>query len=335
MAVKFQDYYEILGVPRTATQQEIHRAYRKLARQYHPDVNKRKGAEEKFKQIGEAYEVLRDPDKRKRYDTLGSNWRTGQDFTPPPGWENVHFEFHPGAGGAQGFDLRDFGGAGGFSDFFKTLFGGGFGGAGFAGFPGGGAGSPGGRGGDWDMGGQDVEADLTVSLEDAYHGAKKSLSFQASEPDAQGRIRQTTKHYEVRIPAGTTDGRRIRLAGQGGKGPGGAVGDLYLRIRIAPHPVFRVREHDLEADVPVTPWEAALGAKIEVPTPDGAVTMTLPAGTQSGQRMRLRDKGLPKRGGARGDLYAIVQVAVPKHLSEKERELFEELAKVSSFNPRA
>jgi curved DNA-binding protein len=338
MPVKFQDYYEVLGVPRTATQEEIHGAYRRLARKFHPDVNKHKDAEEKFKQIGEAYAVLRDPEARRRYDALGSNWRTGQDFTPPPGWENVHFEFHPGQGGAEGFEFRDFGPGGDFSDFFKTFFGGG-GLGGFGGFPGedfrassarGGA-----AGGGWPAGGSDSEAAITISLEDAYRGAKKTVSLDVTEPDATGRVRRATKNYEVTIPPGITDGGRIRLAGQGGRGGGGGpAGDLYLRVTIAPHPVFRVRDHDLEVDLPVTPWEAALGAKVDVPTLDGAVTMTVPAGTQGGQRMRLRGKGLPKRGGSHGDLYAIVLVAIPKHLSKKERELLEELAKDSSFKPR-
>jgi len=329
MAVKFQDYYEILGVSRSATQAEISRAYKRLARKFHPDVNKSKDAEEKFKQLGEAYEVLRDPEKRRRYDALGSNWRMGQDFTPPPGWENVHFEFRPGQGGPQGFDFTDFG-PGGFSDFFRTIFGGGL-----SGFPGEGTGPFAGREGGWATPGQDVEAALTVSLEDAYRGAKKSVSLQVEEPDSRGRVRRATKTYDVTIPAGTTDDARIRLAGQGGKGSDrGPAGDLYLRVHIAPHPTFRLRNHDLEVDVPVTPWEAALGAKMDVPTLDAAVTMTLPAGTQSGLRLRLRGKGLPKRGGARGDLYAVVRIHVPKELSPKERELFEELAKTSSFNPR-
>ena len=330
MAVKFQDYYETLGVPRTATPEEIHRAYRQLARKYHPDVNKSPDAEEKFKQVGEAYSVLRDADTRKRYDMLGANWRAGQDFTPPPGWENVRFDFRtaPG-GGVSAFDFGDFD-AGGFSDFFKTLFGGGIGG-----FQTAGRRSAPGAGG-WSMRGQDQETNITISLEDAYRGAKKTYSFEATEPDANGRARRTTRTYEVTIPAGTTDGGRIRLAGQGMRGVGGGpAGDLYLRVRIAPHTIFRVHDHDLEMDLPTTPWEAALGAKVEVPTLDGKVAMTLPAGASSGQRMRLRGKGLPKRGGqSRGDLYAIVQIAVPKDLTDKERELFEELARTSPFNPR-
>jgi len=330
MPVKFQDYYEVLGVPRTATQEEIHGAYRRLARKFHPDVNKHKDAEEKFKKVGEAYAVLRDPEARRRYDALGPNWRTGQEFTPPPGWENVHFEFHPGQGGAEGFEFRDFGPGGDFSDFFKTFFGGG----GLGGF-GGMGGGPSGAGGGWPADGGDTEAAITISLEDAYRGARKTVSLDVAEPDATGRVRRATKSYEVAIPAGIADGGRIRLAGQGRRGGGGGpAGDLYLRVTIAPHAVFRVRGHDLEVDLPVTPWEAALGAKVDVPTLDGAVTMTVPAGTQGGQRMRLRGKGLPKRGGSHGDLYAIVRIATPKNLSQRERELFEELGKASTFNPR-
>lgn len=327
MAVKYQDYYEILGVPRNATQEEIHRAYRRLARKYHPDVNKSPDAEEKFKQIGEAYEVLRDPEKRRRYDALGAHWRAGQDFTPPPGWENVHFEFRTGPGAAADFDFDDFD-FGGFSDFFKTLFG-----ASRTGFRTGGRRATASAAG---LRGQDHEIDVTIPLEDAYHGAKRRIALDVAETDAKGHMDRSTRTYEVTIPAGVTEGSRIRLAGQGGKGvAGGPPGDLYLRVHIAPHPLFRVREHDLEVDLPVTPWEAALGAKIDVPTPDGKVTMTLPPGVSSGQRMRLRGKGLPKRGGnERGDLYAIIQIAVPKHLSPRERELFEQLARTSSFNPR-
>lgn len=344
MAVKFQDYYEVLGVPRTATQEEITKAYRKLARQYHPDVNKSKDAEERFKQLGEAYEVLRDAEKRRRYDALGANWRAGQDFTPPPGWDNIHFDF--GAGGPRGGARRgqapgqdfDFDDVGGFSDFFRSIFGG-------AGGPGGGhggfrtgrraaTGEPwGGAGGA--MRGQDHEVDLTITLEDAYHGTKRRIALDIVEPGPDGQMVRNKKNYDVNIPAGVTDGSRIRLAGQGGRSTGGQPGDLYLRIHIAPHPLYRVREHDLEVDLPVTPWEAALGAKIEVPTLEGPVTLTLPAGMSSGQRMRLRDKGLPRRGKAtRGDMYAVVKIVVPKSLHPRERELFEQLARESPFNPR-
>jgi curved DNA-binding protein len=338
MAVKFQDYYEILGVQRSASQEEIQAAYRKLARKYHPDINKRSDAEEKFKQIGEAYEVLRDPEKRRRYDTLGQNWRGGQDFTPPPGWE----EFFRGAAGGgagagrpgagQGFEFfgdTDFEdspfGAGGFSDFFNMLFGqgrGGFGGAG--------------RGGAaWSRLGQDQEAEISISLEDAYRGGRKTISLESVEPDSGGQARRSTRTFEVNIPAGIGSGHRLRLAGQGSRGPGGGpAGDLYLRVRIAPHPVFRVKEADLETDVPVTPWEAALGATIEVPTVGGKAQVRLPAGIQSGQKIRLKGKGLARKGGQRGDLYAVIRIVVPKSLSARERELFEELGRQSSFQPR-
>jgi curved DNA-binding protein len=332
MAVKFQDYYKTLGVSRTASQDEISKAYRKLARKFHPDVNKDPNAEEKFKQIGEAYAVLKDPETRRRYDQLGADWRSGQDFTPPPGWQNVHFDFGGGGPGAAGFDFGEHD-AGGFSEFFRSIFGGGRGGV-RTGFRTAGRGStvqP-----QWAARGQDHEAEITVTLDDAYHGAKKRVAFEVTETDARGQLKQSTKSYEVTIPKGITDGGRIRLAGQGGKAMGAAkAGDLYLRVRIAPHPVFRMRDHDLECDLPVTPWEAALGSKVMVPTLDGPVTMTLPPGTSSGKRMRLRGKGLPRRGSnENGDLYAEVKIVVPETLPKKERELFEELSKVSKFNPR-
>lgn len=337
MSVKYQDYYQILGVPRNASQDEIQRSYRKLARLYHPDINKSSDAEEKFKKIGEAYEVLKDPEKRKRYDLLGENWRAGQDFTPPPGWESRTGRAGAGAGpGAWGFDFTNLGGMGGtgnFSDFFESLFGGGPGGFRTA------AGRQ--KAGDWSMKGQDHEAEITISLEDLYSGSKKTIALESMKPDATGRMQRVTQNLEVNIPAGITDGRRIRLSGQGEKGAGGGPpGDLYLRVHIAPHPVFKLKGHDLSVEVPVTPWEAALGAQIEVPTIEGTATMRVPAGIQSEQRMRLRGKGLMKpvsasgTGGERGDLFAVIRIAVPKTLTPKERELFEELARESSFKPR-
>ncbi len=327
MPVKFQDYYETLGVARTASADEIKKAYRKLAQKFHPDVNKNPGAEERFKQINEAYEVLGDPDKRKKYDSLGSNWRAGQEFTPPPGWENVHFEFRGAPGAGQQFDFGDLGG---FSDFFSQLFGGGF--------PGGrpGRGRGGGRGDAWAAPGQDEEAGIEISLEDAYHGAKKSIRLETAAMDERGRVRPQTRTYDVRIPAGTTEGSRIRLAGQGGPGSGGGPsGDLYLNVHITPHPLCKVSGHDLEMDLPITPWEAALGSKVTVPTLSGTVAITIPPRTQSGQHLRLRGKGLP-RGGSRGfgDLIAVARIVVPEKLTAKERELFEELARQSSFKPR-
>jgi len=335
MPVKFKDYYETLGVKRDASEEELRKAYRKLARKYHPDVNKTdKNAEERFKEINEAYEVLGDAEKRKRYDALGQNWKPGMDFTPPPGWENVQFDFGPGGG----FEFREFG-EGGFSDFFNMLFGGArSGGRGFEGQTGGFEdlfGAPrGGRGRSSVRGGfgrqaaaqkgGDAEAEIELTLEDAHHGGKKTLQIQQDN----GRPRR----IDVTIPPGVTDGSRIRLAGQGGAGFGGAAaGDLFLRVRLLSHPQFRVEDHDIHVDLPVTPWDAALGTKAAVPTLDGEVTVTIPPGTSSGQKLRLRGKGLRTRTGGRGDQYVVVKIVVPKKLSAREQELFESLKKESSF----
>jgi curved DNA-binding protein len=342
MAVKYQDYYEVLGVTRSATQEEIQKAYRKLARKYHPDINKNRDAEEQFKRIGEAYEVLKDPDKRKRYDMLGQNWKAGQDFTPPPGWDFFRSSNSRGGFGGNGFATFDFGnfdkseygksgfGKSGFSDFFDMLFGG------LGGF----WGEAPEQSGGWPQRGQDQEAEITISLEDAYFGAKKTITLETSDMDIDGAVRRSVKNIEVTIPKGITDGKRLRLPGKGRSGAGsGPSGDLYLRIRIAPHSLFRVKGQDLEVDIPVAPWEAALGAKLEVQTLDGPVAITLPAGMQSGQKMRLRGKGLPakvssSKNGKHGDLYAVVKIVVPKKLDQKERRLFEELARTSPFKPR-
>ena len=330
MSVRFKDYYEILGVSRTASAEEIKKAYRKLARKYHPDVNKAPGAEARFKEIGEANEVLSDPQKRARYDQLGSNWQAGQEFNPPPGFENMHFEFHGAPGGGRGFRPQDMGG---FSDFFEAIFGSQMGGAPFGGQ------SSGSRFGRWEEeepAGRDQEASLTITLEEAYHGATKSIQLQVTEPDARGRIQPRSRTYQVKIPRGITNAARIRLAGQGSASPrGGSAGDLYLRIEIAPHPVFRVDGHDLEVTLPISPWEAALGARVTIPTLEGNASLTLPAGTESGQKLRLRGKGLGQGKGLEpGDLIVQVQIVVPKKMSPREKELFEELAKVSGFKPR-
>ncbi len=313
MGVKYKDYYEILGVPRTATQEEIQRAYRKLARKYHPDVNKEPGAEEKFKEINEAYEVLRDPEKRRRYDQLGSHWKAGQDFTPPPGWD-IHFDF----GSGKDFEdiLFGFGrGKEGFSDFFEMLFGRGrqrtydTGGFGFTRV----------------QDGEDQEAVISISLEDAYFGRTKVIN-----------LPNTGKSYEVKIPPGILPGQKIRLAGQGAPGIGGGKsGDLYLKVEIEPHPVFRLEGKDFYMNLPLTPWEAVLGGDVSVNTLDGPVTVRILPGTQSGQKLRLKGKGMPSPKGERGDLYLVVQIMVPKEPSREERELFEKLQKISRFNPRA
>jgi len=340
MAVKYQDYYETLEVPRDATQEQIQAAYRKLARTYHPDINKSSDAEEKFKRIGEAYEVLRDPEKRKRYDALGDNWQAGQDFTPPPGWEFFNFGTGGRSGtrsrtgtGGNGYSFRIFDGFGdspfsGFSEFFETLFGGGAT-----------AGAGRGQNRAQTMRGQDQEAELTIALEEAYRGTKRNVTLESVDVRS-GRPTGEAKTLEVKIPAGTTDGQRLRLRGQGGPAPGGpgagggAAGDLYLRVRIAPHGIFRLNGTDLELDAPVTPWEAALGARIEVPIIAGKASVKLQPGTQSGQRLRLKGKGFPQKGGGHGDLYVRIRIEVPKTLSARERQLFEELSKTSAFQPR-
>ena len=302
MAVGFRDYYETLGVPRDASNEDIRRAYRKLARQYHPDVNKEPGAEDHFKEISEAYEVLRDEEKRERYDRLGADWKAGQDVSGASGFEG--FEGFEGFGNGGGVQF-EFGDGADFSDFFEGMFGrrGGRRGGGFQGFST--------RGGDH-------EAVLELSLEEAARGGPRKLSLDDG------------RDFEVDIPAGVRDGQRIRLAGQGGRGMGdGPAGDLHLRVKLKPHPRFKVDGRDLTTDLPVTPWEAALGATVEVPTLNGTAKVKVPPGSSTGRRLRLRGEGL---GG--GDLYARIRIDVPKKLSKKERELFEELAKTSTFNPR-
>jgi DnaJ-class molecular chaperone len=334
MAVKFRDYYEVLGVSKTATEDEIRKAFRTLARKYHPDVNPDdKTAEEKFKEINEAYEVLSDPEKRKRYDQLGPNWKAGADFTPPPGWENVRVDF-----GDFGEAFGGGRGPGGFSDFFETLFGGRRGARAGAGFR---------------MRGQDIEAEIPLTLEEAHRGVTRSITLQVTEtcmdckgsgikegktcPTCRGAgaIRRP-KSLDVTIPAGVRDGSVIRLAGQGEPGlDGGPAGDIFLHIRILPHRIFDiVGEHDVQIELPVAPWEAALGAKVSVPTLEGPVEMTIPAGTQGGKRLRLRGQGLNRRGGGRGDEYVKLKIVIPPSLTPKERELFEKLASESRFNAR-
>jgi len=329
MPVKFQDYYETLGVARSATQDEIKRAFRKLAQKFHPDVNKDKGAEEKFKQINEAYEVLSDAEKRKRYDELGENWKAGQEFRPPPGWEGAQRGGRPGAGGFGGngssFEFE----GGDFSDFFEAFFGrsaGGRGG-GFGGMGGGRAAS---------QQGQTVETDVAITLSESMHGTSRQVTLKPAQGSG-GKEKTIT----LKIPPGTTDGATIRAAGQGGPGLGGGpAGDLLLHVHLTPDPRFKVEGHDVITQVHVTPWEAALGAKIEVPTLDGSVTLTIPPGSQSGQKLRLKEKGLPRRAsgggasGGAGDLLGQIKIVVPKPLSDRERELFEQLKKESTFDPR-
>jgi curved DNA-binding protein len=326
MAVTFRDYYEVLGVPRTASQEEIQRAYRKLARKYHPDVNKAKDAEERFKEVGEAYEVLKDPDKRSKYDQLGANWKDGQEFRPPPGWEQ-HFGFGSGMGGQTEFKWSS--GTGDFSDFFEMLFGG-------RGFRSAGARGGAGRGPVWSQAGADQEAVVRIRLEDAFHGATRSITLQSQTVTPDGKVSVQERSYEVKIPVGILPGQKIRLSGQGGEGMGGGPrGDLYLKVEIDPHPIYRLEGRDLHMTLHVSPWEAVLGAEVQVPTPSGPVTLKVPPGSQTGQKMRLRGKGMPNPKGGAGNLIAVINIMVPKDPSARERELFEKLQQSSRFNPRA
>ncbi len=319
--VRYQDYYQTLGVERSATQEAIQKAYRKLARSLHPDVNKAPDAEPRFKQVTEAYEVLKDPEKRKRYDALGSNWRAGQEFTPPQGWEGVAFDFGEGGGGFE--DL-----GAGFSSFFEAFFGG------SGNLHGGGFEPLAARRGRARRGAS-PELEITLELEDLVRAGNRSFALETQAPGPDGRLTPSRREYSVRIPPGTREGTVIRLAGEGAAGShGGARGDLLLHVRIAPHPRLRVRgEHDLETELAITPSEAALGARIAVPLLEGEAALTVPAGTSSGTRLRLRGQGLPRRDGTRGDLYALAQIVVPPELDPEERKLYEELARVSRLRP--
>ena len=310
--MKYKDYYQILGVARGASEEEIRKAYRRLARKYHPDVSQENNAEERFKEVAEAYEVLRDSEKRAAYDQLGSNWRAGQDFRPPPGWRGGP---SPGGGGFGGRD---------FSDFFESLFGnlggvGGFGGAHAhaRGFQGGG-----GRG--FQAGGEDRTQTLEITLEEAYHGGQRALRVQGPEP----------RTLNVRIPVGVTTGQKIRLGGQGSIGIGGrSSGDLYLQIAIKPHPFYQLKERDITVELPLAPWEAALGCKVEVPTLGGMVTLNIPANASNGQKLRLRGRGLP--GQSPGDQFVVLRIVNPLADTEEARECFRRMERELPFNPRA
>ena len=332
MSVQYRDYYEVLGLKRDASRGEIQRAYRKLAHQYHPDVSSHPHAEDKFKEINEAYEVLHDTEKRKRYDAIGSDWQPGDEFSPPPGREDAHYEYRSDSSdGASAFDGFGSFGRSGFSDFFESLFGG----SGFREFGASGNKSPHRQTHQWVSRGRDVEAEMEITLEEAYQGTSKRFQIQVLDTGQSGRSEQRTKQIEVTIPRGTREGTRIRLAGQGGEGSGGAPsGDLYVRLRLSPHPDFRIHEYDLEFELPISPWEAALGAEVKVPTLDGSVKLRVPPGISSGHRLRLRGKGLCKSGSDRGDQYARLKIVVPKELTLEEREAFENLARISKYNPR-
>jgi curved DNA-binding protein len=319
MAVQFRDYYETLGVSKTASADEIKSAFRKLARKHHPDLAKTKekaAAEEKFKQINEAYEVLSDPEKRSKYDQLGANWNQPGGSQPPPDWGRGGAPggggFRRYAGGNGGVEF-EFGGTG-FSDFFEAFFGGGRGESAFSGGFG--------RRPATAERGQDVEADIMVTLEEALNGSTRQVSLRRSDAEK-------VETYQVKIPRGVHEGQRIRLAGQGEAGPGGGKkGDLFLRVRLARHPDFSVEGNDLIHEATLEAWQAALGGEIQVPTLEGYRRLKIPAGTQAGQRFRLRDRGLPNAAGGRGNLYVVAQIKIPKKLSEAERALWQQLAKL-------
>jgi len=316
--MKYKDYYKILGVERGASEDDIKKAYRKLARKYHPDVSKEKNAEEKFKEVGEAYEVLQDAEKRAAYDQMGA-YQPGQDFRPPPGWGERFGASgaHAGPGGFE--DLNDL-------DLFDILAGLG-GRGGFRGARGAGGARP----------GQDAEVTVTVGVEDLLRGAEVEvpLAFTQMQPD--GRVQRVNRTTKVRIPKGASDGQRLRVAGKGAPGQGGAPdGDLYLNISLRPHDLFKVTGHNLYLEVPVTPWEAALGASVDIPTLAGKVSLKIPPGSRAGQKLRVRGRGLPRpRSEEPGDLFAVLQVVTPSVLGEREKALYRELAEASSFNPRA
>jgi curved DNA-binding protein len=311
--MEFKDYYAMLGVERTATQDEIKRAYRKLARKYHPDVSKEPDAEARFKEVAEAYTALNDEEKRAAYDDVEARYKHGREFTPPPGWDSG-FEF---SGSDAGFDPEM-----DRSDFFESLFG--------ARSARGHGARPAGR-----MAGTDHHAKVQITLEDAYRGGRRAFSLRMPQVDASGHVRMQERQLEVNIPKGIRGGQHLRLAGQGGPGTGDApAGDLYLEIEIAPHRLFRVDARDVYLDLPVTPWEAALGASVNIPTPDGSVLqLSVPAGSSAGRKLRLRGRGLP--GTPPGDLYAVLSIALPPADTEQARQAYRELGKAfSGFAPR-
>jgi curved DNA-binding protein len=312
--MKFKDYYETLGVPRSASQEEIRQAYRKLARKYHPDVSKQPDAELRFKELGEANEVLKDPEKRAAYDRMGSNWKNGQEFSPPPDWD-TGFEFN-------GSEMPE-GMAG--SDFFETLFGRHARRA-----------RPHAR--NMRAQGQDHHAKVSIDLRDAYHGAKRTISLSMPMIDARGHVVMQPRQLEVNFPKGITAGQHLRLQGQGAPGRGGGVaGDLYLEIVFTPDAVFRVDGRDVYLDLPLAPWEAALGASVSAPTPMGPVTLTIPAGSTPGRKLRLKGKGIPGPSPDKpaGDLYAVLTIALPPADNEAVKEAYRNLAQAGHFDPRA
>jgi len=310
----FKDYYDIMELDRKASQAEIKRAYRKLARKYHPDVSKEADAEARFKELGEAYAVLKDPEKRAAYDELGANWEAGQDFRPPPGWD-AGFEFS-GGGYSDGESAAH-------SDFFESLFGRGFSSA-----------QTGGRPAGFHARGNDHHAKVMIDLEAAFKGATREITLRTPNVDNSGHVASSERTLTVKIPKGVRQGQRIRLSGQGSPGVGDApAGDLYLEIEFSPHKVFRVEGRDVYFDLPITPWEAALGATVTAPTPGGAVELKIPAGTNSGRKLRLQKRGIP--GTPPGDLYATLSITVPKADSDAAKQLYRQMEQQLDYNPRS
>jgi curved DNA-binding protein len=310
--LEFKDYYQVLGVARDATADDIKKAFRKLARKYHPDVSREPDAEARMKEVNEAFAVLSDPEKRAAYDQLGQRYHAGQEFHAPPGWD-AGFEFT--GRGFPGADAADF------SDFFSELFG-----------------SRMGRGprshAHFHARGEDHHAKIMLDLEDAYQGASRMVTLRVPRTDAQGHVMLAEHSLEVRIPKGVYDGQLIRLAGQGSPGIGGGPpGDLYLEVHFKEHPRYRVEGRDVYATLPLTPWEAALGASVKASVPDGAVEVRVPAGSQAGRKLRLKGRGIP--GTPPGDLYLVMEVVLPPATDPKARALYEQMARELAFNPRS
>ena len=316
--MEYKDYYKILGVARGATADDIKKAYRKLARKYHPDVSKEKDAEQRFKEVNEANEVLQDPEKRAAYDQLGPDWQQGQSFRPPPGWGQAGGFRRSNQGTGQG----DFGDGADFSDFFSSLFGRSRGGMG------------GSHGGEAFRGrGQDHEARVTIDLEDSFTGATRSVTLRVPEVDDDGVRRDRMRELQIRIPKGIRAGQKIRLAGQGGPGFGGAKpGDLLLEVEFASNRIYRPEGRDLHVSLPVTPWEAALGATVKAPTPGGVVEVSIPPGTQPGRKLRLKGRGIPCE--PPGDEYLTIEIVTPPADTPRARELYESMARERPFDPR-
>ena len=314
--MKYTDYYKTMGLERTATQDEIKRAHRVLARKFHPDVSKEPDAEARFKEVGEAYEVLKDPEKRAAYDQLGANWKSGQDFSPPPDW-NAGYET-----AGKGFTQRE---AAERSDFFESLF--------RRGFDPHHASAP--REGSFQARGEDHHAQIQIELEDAYQGATRTVNLRMPVLDAQGHVAVQNHQIEFAIPKGVRAGQHIRLSGQGGPGLGqGQPGDLYLEVAFKPHRHYRVDKHDVYLDLPVAPWEAALGAEVEVPTPSGNVFLTIPAGSIQGRKLRLKSRGIPSA--TPGDFYFVLQIALPPATTDADQVAYRAMAaQFKGYQPRA